>query len=317
LSMKTLRIGYLSTMYHTAHLLRGLCLLEKQGINPQWHLFGTGPSMVDAFSRGELDVGYIGLPPLMIGIGRGLPLVCIAGGHCEGTVMVGANAMRGLAESGYIKSILQQFKGKKIGTPTQGSIHDIIIRNLLEACGLDTGCVENYPWADLIAEDVRCGTLAGAVGTPPLCVMCRRWYGMKTILPPQSLWPFNPSYGIAAHTHMLNDEGLLSDFLVLHEDACNMLRLDPGRTAAVLAEPLKVVDAGFVEDVLAVSPRYCASLPQEYIDSTMKFVPVLQKMGHLKEALSTEQVFNRDLIEKVHPDPPHYYPQSDLPRVRS
>ena len=151
------------------------------------------------------------------------------------------------------------------------------------------------------------GLLAGAVGTPPLGVMCCKWYGMKTILPPESLWPFNPSYGIAAHTRMLEEENLLSDFLVLHENACNMLRLDPGHAAAAIAEPLKVVDRDFVEDVLAVSPRYCASLPQEYIESTMKFVPVLQEMGHLQDALSTDQVFNLSFIEKTHPDLPHYY----------
>jgi NitT/TauT family transport system substrate-binding protein len=308
--MKTLRIGYLSTMYHTAHLLRELHLLENKNIDPRWCLFGTGPAMIEAFSRGELDIGYIGLPPLMIGIGRSLPLVCVAGGHCEGTVMVGARGIGALAECGDAKSTLQQFKGRKIGTPTQGSIHDIIIRNLLSESGLDTDCVVNYAWADLIAEDVRKGVLSGAVGTPPLSVMCAKWYGMKTILPPESLWPFNPSYGIAAHTRMLEDEDLLCDFICLHEDACNMLRLEPERAAALIAEPLKVIDGEFVRGVLAVSPRYCASLPGEYIESTMRFVPVLQKMGHLKKALSSGHVFYRRLIDKVHPDPPHYYPSA-------
>lgn len=314
--MKQLRIGYLSTMYHSAHLLRGMRLLENEGLEPEWRLFGTGPAMVDAFGRGELDIGYIGLPPLMIGIGRGLPLVCVAGGHCEGTVMAGSGELLSLADCGSTKAALEQFKNRKIGTPTQGSIHDIIIRNLFKENGLDTDCVENYPWADLIAEDVRNGSLAGAVGTPPLGVMCRKWYGMKMILPPQSLWPFNPSYGIAAHIKMLEkEEGLLGDFLVMHENACNRLRLDPGHAAVVIAEPLKVVDAKFVEDVLAVSPRYCASLPKGYIESTMKFVPVLQEMGHVKETLSSGQVFNLKLIEKIHPEQQHYYPHNNQSSV--
>jgi NitT/TauT family transport system substrate-binding protein len=245
----------------------------------------------------------------MIGIGRGLPLVCVAGGHCEGTVMVGSGDMRADRECESTAETLQQFRGRKIGTPSQGSIHDIIIRNLLAECGLDTDCVVNYPWADLIAEDARNKKLSGAVGTPPLAVMCRKWYAMKTILPPETLWPYNPSYGIAVHNRMLAEGRLLSDFLSLHENACNMIRLKPEKAAAVIAGPLKVVDAEFIQDVFAVSPRYCASLPQEYIDSTMKFVPVLQKMGHVKEALSADQVFNLCLIEKTHPEPQHYYPQ--------
>jgi NitT/TauT family transport system substrate-binding protein len=305
--MKQLRIGYLSTMHHSSHILKGLRLLEsKLGIEPQWHLFGTGPAMVEAFAAGGLDIGYIGLPPLMIGIGRGLPLVCVAGGHCEGTVMVGSADMRPLAECCDTQTALQQFKGQKIGTPSQGSIHDIIIRNLLEECGLSTDCVVNYPWADLIAEDVRKGILAAAVGTPPLAVMCQKWYGMKAILPPENLWPFNPSYGIAVNKHMLEEESLLSDFLTLHENACNMTRLEPNRAAAVIGDALKVVDAEFIQEVFAVSPRYCASLPEEYIEATMKFVPVLQKIGHLKKKLSADEVFDCSFIEKTHPESPHY-----------
>jgi NitT/TauT family transport system substrate-binding protein len=307
--MKQLRIGYLSTMHHSSHILKGLRLLEsKLGIEPLWHLFGTGPAMIEAFAAGELDVGYIGLPPLMIGIGRGLPLVCVAGGHCEGTVMVGSGTMRPLAECSDTQTALQQFKGQKIGTPSQGSIHDIIIRNLLEECGLSADCVVNYPWADLIAEDVRQGTLTGAVGTPPLAVMCQKWYGMKTILPPETLWPFNPSYGIAITKNMLTEANLLRDFLILHENACNMIRLESEQAAKVIADALKVVDVEFIQDVFAVSPRYCASLPEEYIEATMKFVPVLQKIGHLKEKLSADQVFDCSLIEKTHPELSHYYP---------
>jgi len=295
-------------MHHSSHVLKSLRLLETElGLEPQWNLFGTGPAMVEAFAAGELDFGYIGLPPLMIGIGRGLPLVCVAGGHCEGTVMVGSSAMRPLAECSDTQTALQQFKGHKIGTPSQGSIHDIIIRNLLTEYGLSAECIVNYPWADLIAEDIRTGTLAAAVGTPPLAVMCQKWHGLKTILPPEKLWPFNPSYGIAVHTRMLDAGNLLNDFLRIHENACNMLRLKPDQAAAVIAKPLKVVDAQFIQEVFAVSPRYCASLPEEYIESTMKFVPVLQKMGHLTEKLSAEQVFNCSFIEKIHPEPQHYY----------
>jgi len=305
--MKPLRIGYLSTMHHSSHLLKGMRLLEKgPGIEPQWNLFGTGPAMVEAFAAGALDIGYIGLPPMMIALGRDIPLVCIAGGHCEGTVMAGLSDLRSLDECENAAEALRQFSGLKVGVPAQGSIHDIILRSMLKESGLDTGCVVNYAWADLIAEDARQGLLAAAVGTPPLAVMCQKWYGMKIILPPRSLWPFNPSYGIAVHTRMLEEKPLLGDFLRLHEDACNMLRLAPARAAAVVAEELKAVDAAFVEEVFAVSPRYCASLPQEYIESTMRFVPVLQQMGHLKEALSPDRVFDRSLIEKIHPGPSHY-----------
>ena len=58
--MKQLRIGYLSTMHHSSHILKGLRLLESElGMKPQWRLFGTGPAMIKAFAADELDIGYI------------------------------------------------------------------------------------------------------------------------------------------------------------------------------------------------------------------------------------------------------------------
>jgi NitT/TauT family transport system substrate-binding protein len=72
--MKTVRIGYLSTIYHTAHILKRSAWLDGLGVSSSWRLFGTGPAMVEAFAAGEIELGYIGLPPAMIGIDRGVPL---------------------------------------------------------------------------------------------------------------------------------------------------------------------------------------------------------------------------------------------------
>ena len=70
--MKELRIGHLSTAYHTAFILMGgRWVQEKMKVKADWSLFPTGPAMVQAFQKGELDIGYIGLPPAMIGMEHG------------------------------------------------------------------------------------------------------------------------------------------------------------------------------------------------------------------------------------------------------
>ncbi|MBI5198593.1 MAG: ABC transporter substrate-binding protein, partial [Nitrospirae bacterium] len=112
----TLRIGHISTFYHTAILLmKRRDLIERLGIDVEWRLFGTGPAIVDAFGREELDLAYIGLPPAIIGIGRGTDIVCIAGGHMEGTVITGKKDFVGFPEEQDLAVILGQLKGKRIG----------------------------------------------------------------------------------------------------------------------------------------------------------------------------------------------------------
>ncbi len=57
-------------------------------IDINWILFGTGPAMIEAFKNKKLDIGYMGLPPAIIGIDKGVPIKCVAGGHVEGTIMI-------------------------------------------------------------------------------------------------------------------------------------------------------------------------------------------------------------------------------------
>ena len=127
-----LRIGHLTTAYHTSFILMDSeWSKERIGIKTDWRLFPTGPDMVKAFFRGDVDLGYMGLPPAMIGIDRGLEIRCVAGGHIEGTVLVAKKSFQTLKELGTINKVLSQFKGKVIGTPAKGSIHDVILRQLI------------------------------------------------------------------------------------------------------------------------------------------------------------------------------------------
>ena len=92
--IEEVRIGYLTTLYHTSNILRGSGQLKELGIKPSWKLFPNGPAMLEAFEREEIDLGYMGLPPAMIGIARGLKIKCVAGGHVEGTVLIGGQSFQ-------------------------------------------------------------------------------------------------------------------------------------------------------------------------------------------------------------------------------
>jgi len=110
-------------------------------------------------------MGYIGLPPVMMGIENGLEIKCVGCGHVEGTVMIGSLSYQTYDELGDVSSVLGQFECESIGTPTRGSIHDIIIQQLTQ--GLDIE-VKNYNWADFIPEALEDGEIAAGMGTPSL-----------------------------------------------------------------------------------------------------------------------------------------------------
>ena len=301
-----IRIGHLSTLYHTAFLLRGSTLMGRHGLRAAWKLFASGPDIISAMQRGELDLGYIGLPPVIIGIGSGLSLACIAGGHVEGTVMVAGPGVRTLSECGSMPAFLSQFTGKAIGTPPLGSIHDVIVRELLREHEFPDITVKNYPWADFLSDALVSGEIAGAAGTPALAVTARRYGNARLVAAPDRLWPFNPSYGIVVMRGMADGQDLLLRFLAAHEEACEWIRHDPGACARIVAATTGMADEGFVRETYRISPKYCAALPPEYIASTMKFVAPLNALGYIPRPVREEEIFDRSLIEQVHPGPHHY-----------
>ncbi|HXX54125.1 MAG TPA: ABC transporter substrate-binding protein [Thermodesulfovibrionales bacterium] len=304
-----LRIGHLSTFYHTAIILMAEGTVSRAlGMDVEWRLFGTGPAIVNAFEKKELDLAYIGLPPAVVGISRGVGIVCIAGGHLEGTVIAGAQEFAGFPEQEDLRTILGQFRTKKIGVPGKGSIHDVILSECLERYGLTHEiAVVNYSWADQVTEAMVKGEVSAAVGTPALLVAIRRFAHGKILYPPSKLWPNNPSYGIAVDRGFHEREkDALQRFLVLHEEATSLMRNKPHLAAQIISEYVGFVDSEFVLETLKVSPKYCALITDGFIASTMEFVKTLRKLGYIEREIDSHEIFDTSLINRIHPARDHY-----------
>jgi NitT/TauT family transport system substrate-binding protein len=279
--------------------------LEKSGTHANWKLFASGPDIVSSFRNEGIDIGYIGLPPAIIGIDHGVPIACVAGGHVEGTVLIARRGYRTLEELGEVESVLRQFDGGIIGSPPAGSIHDVIIRNIINESGLDIK-IRNYPWTDFVLEALVDGEIEAAVGTPPLAVASDRACRAKIVVPPCFLWPNNPSYGIVIRKELLDFPETILSFLTEHEKASNFIRQYPRDAAKLVSDLTGTVDEEFVIASYKISPKYCAALSSGFTRSTMAFVPVLQRLGYISSSLSREEIFYHDFIERIHRDPPHY-----------
>ncbi|MFX0042491.1 MAG: ABC transporter substrate-binding protein [Candidatus Hodarchaeota archaeon] len=305
-----LNIGHLSTAYHTNYIL-----MESENLNKDlkadinWILFGTGPAMVKAFKENKLDIGYMGLPPAIIGIAERVPIICVAGGHVEGTIVVAKRIFKTQQQlDNDLSRVFSQFKGKTIGVPSKGSIHDVILNYYLEKYNLlEEIAIKNYEQAEFIALDMREGLLEAGVGTPALAVFTSTILGSHLIIEAKELWSNNPSYGIFVHKKLIqkNDE-LILKFLTHHKNASNLLRESPAVAAEKIAKSFEIIDKNYAEAILKISPKYCISLSEGYINATMKFVKTLYNLGYIKKNLKIKDIFNQRFINKVHPEPEHY-----------
>ena len=303
--LKPISIGHLSTVYHTSFILMGTDWLEKAGIHANWKLFASGPDIVSAFANKEIDLSYLGLPPAIIGIDRGVPIICIAGGHVEGTVLVAQKEYRTFDELQDTNAVLAQFEGKVIGSPPKGSIHDVIINNALQEAKLDIK-VKNFAWTDFVLEALVDGEIEAAVGTPSLAVAAARACGAKIVIPPHALWQNNPSYGIVIRKELAQAPDVILRFLEMHERASNFIRANPVEAARLVSKLTGIVDESFVLEAYGISPKYCASLSHEFVSATMAFVPVLHRLKYILREIPESEIFEYSFIKKVHTEKPHY-----------
>ncbi len=307
---KTVRIGHLSTAYHTNFILMDTEKLKddlKAEIN--WILYGTGPAMVEAFRKKELDIGYMGIPPAIIGIDKGVPIKCVAGGHVEGTITIGKMNYKPISQlNNDMYEVLAQFKGSTIGTPSSGSIHDAIINYYLEKHNLkDEIKVKNYKQAEFIALDMKKGILEGGVGTPALAVFASTILDSHLIIPPDNLLPNNPSYGIFFHENIIkNNPKYIIKFLSHHKYASKLLRTSPMEAAEKIASTFPIINKEYVKSVLEISPKYCIALSDGYINSTSGFINTLHRLGYIKRILEIDEIFDFTFVKEVHPEEHHY-----------
>ncbi|MBE8539114.1 ABC transporter substrate-binding protein [Geoglobus acetivorans] len=284
-----MRIGYLSTLYHTSHMLKA-----KGLVRAEWKIYGTGMEIVKALEEKRIDLAYVGLTPVIFAIDKGVDIFCISGGHVEGTVIAGRF-------EGRFPDCLES---KKIGVPARGSIHDVILRSYLAELDFQ---VVNYPWAEMILDDFAEGKLDGVCGTPNLAILAKR-YGAVICGRPSDIWPWNPSYGIAVRRDFFEEScDTLREFLIKHEWATNILREAVDYSGAFLENYIRgELDHLTIKDMLTLSPKYCASLPDEYVSSTQTLAALMKKLGYVENSLKKSDVFNFDLISEVHPQREHY-----------
>ena len=275
----------------------------------RWKLFGTGPAMVKAFQNKKLDIGYMGLPPAIIGIEKEAPIKCVAGGHVEGTIMVASKKYKTMAYlNNNLSEAFSQFKGRTIGVPSKGSIHDVILNFYLKKYSLlDDVEVKHYKQAEFIATDMQKGILEGGVGTPALAVFASTIFDSHLIIPPEVLWKDNPSYGIFFHEDIINKEPeVVLKFLNHNKAASLMLRESPTRAAEIISTTFEILTQNYVSAVLEISPKYCIALSEGYVKSTMEFVRTLKELGYIKKNIRSIDIFDFKFIQEVHPESEHY-----------
>ena len=129
---KPIRIGWVYAMGNAPAVIadrKGF--FKDEGVNVEIKSFGDGPILQQALAAGDLDMAYIGAPPVFQWYARGLNSRIIA------KVNYGQAAL--ITQSNSTIHTLKDLKGKKIAGVAKGSGMDVLLRGyvLKDAAGLE------------------------------------------------------------------------------------------------------------------------------------------------------------------------------------
>ena len=100
----------------------------ENGIKTKLVQFNNGGDLMTAMASGDVDVGYVGITPVLSSIAKGVPVKVISAAQTEGSGIVAAK------DSGI--SSVQDLAGKKIATPGEASIQHMLLTHYLEQNGM-------------------------------------------------------------------------------------------------------------------------------------------------------------------------------------
>ena len=128
----SLRIGWVYAMANAPAIIakeRGF--FREQGVSVELHQFNSGPLIIRALQAGDLDMAYIGVPPVYRAIEKGLDIKIVSKvNYGQAALIVGQDSPI---------NTLADLRGKRIGSVRRGSGMDIFLRGLILAdkAGLD------------------------------------------------------------------------------------------------------------------------------------------------------------------------------------
>ncbi len=301
---KKVKIGYHPAMCLVAiYIAKDKKLFEKADIEAKIIEYQGGPPMIPAFRSKEIDIGFLGGPPAISAMDKGIDVSIYGFAHMEGSAIIVRK------DSSYRK--VADLKGKLIAVPVFGSIQDVLTRITLKMHGLeplrDVRLMEAGELGGVgqLPTLLKKGDVDAYVAWPPFNeIPLVKGFG-RPLLKPEEMVPHNPCCVIATRNEFVKkNPELFEKIMRLTREASIFSLAYPEETA----QSIKNV-VGYDEEIakrsLQFAGNYCVIPSPKAVATTMNILKNMKELGYIKSDLSEERVFNLKYVTSIHPESPH------------
>ncbi|WP_407413567.1 ABC transporter substrate-binding protein [Methanobrevibacter sp.] len=282
-SSDTVTIGYLPSDHDAALFVADAQgKFQENGINTKLVQFNNGGDLMTAMASGEVDVGYVGITPVLSSIEKGVPVKVISAAQTEGSGIV-------VAKDSGINSV-SDLAGKKIATPGEASIQHMLLTYYLDQNGMSIDDVKvSAMKVPSMNDALKTNNIDGMITFEPYVTIAEE-NGAKELIDSAEILPNHPCCVVVASDKFIeNNPNETQKILEIHKEATEFINNNTDEAAGLLPDNI-VSDVELEKKALAGFPLIYG-LDDSYKQDVMDFMNLEVDLGVLKEPISQDKIF--------------------------
>lgn len=279
----TVTIGYLPSDHDAALFVADAQgKFQENGINTKLVQFNNGGDLMTAMASGDVDVGYVGITPVLSSIAKGVPVKVISAAQTEGSGIV-------VAKDSGINDV-SDLAGKKIATPGEASIQHMLLTYYLEQNGMSINDLKvSSMKVPSMNDALKTGKIDGMITFEPYVTIAEK-NGAAVLAGSQDILPDHPCcVVVASDKYIENHPNETQKILEIHENATDFINENSDEAAGML--PSDIVSDVEVEKISMSSFPFISGLNESYKQDVMDFMDLEVDLGVLKEPISQDKIF--------------------------
>ena len=288
-SGNTVKIGYLPSDHDAALFVADAQgLYKNKGINTELVQFNNGGDLMTAMASGDVDVGYVGIAPVLSSISSGVPVKVISAAQIEGSGII-------VTKNSNINNA-HDLAGKTVATPGEASIQHVLLSAYLKANAMSLNDInESAMKVPSINDALKTGNLPAAITFQPYVSLGETDDNIVELADSSEIMPNHPCCVVVASDDFIkNHENTTKDIVAIHKEATAFINknIKDNKTSEIVKLLPKDIVAN--EDAEAKSLEsfpFISGLDDAYKADVDAFQQAEVGLGILNKTISHEDLY--------------------------
>lgn len=285
----TVKIGYLPSDHDAALFVAyAQGKYAEKNITVELVQFNNGGDLMTAMASGEVDIGYVGIAPVLSSVEKGVPVKVISSAQTEGSGIVVT------ADSGITSAA--DLKGKSIATPGEASIQYVLLSYYLKQNNLTTDDLNiSAMKVPSMNDALKAHQIDGIITFQPYVSIAANDTNNVVLENSSGILPNHPCCVVVASDDFIkNHENETKEIVAIHENATNFINenINAGNSSAVVALlPEDIVSDKELEALSLESFPFISGIDDKFKSDVDAFQQLEVELGILNKTIPQDQLY--------------------------